>query len=226
MLQRKLKIFNLSLITFRKINGHSQQYIADHLDMSFRKYQRIEHGQAEIQVSDLYKLALLYKISACEFIEGARDCYPTTEVDNNFFEKNCDANIETFKKTLDGYLIPFLAQDSQENKEALLLNNNKFMNNEISMAFTNFKGVILNQKLLAETNRVGKNRVCVSKVSLNPYQFLGHLKKVILMDSNYYKAIVKIEKNDGKELNCEYLGYINREENNYYAIACLTKIYN
>lgn len=225
-LSHKIKIFNMSVVTYRKMNGFSQQAIADYLDISFRKYQRIEHGQAEINVTELYKLADLYKLPISAFFDYLGEHFPTIEIDHNYFDRNSDQRIEDFRTTLEGYLLHKVRKIDRKLIEAELYKDDIFFDSDLPMAFTNFKSIFLNNSLLQKTNRVGLGRVCISKASLRPDLFLGHLKKILLLKSNYYITTINSVNNDGVEMKCDFLGFVNREENNYFAFAYLIKIDN
>ncbi len=68
-----MEIYYSRIKEYREQKNHSPDYVAIQLDMSVKKYEKIEKGIVDLKLSKLEKLAKLFGVKKSEFFKMEYD---------------------------------------------------------------------------------------------------------------------------------------------------------
>ncbi len=217
--------FILNLVSLRKYNRFTQEEISHKTNISVRKYQRLESGEATPSLDDIYSLAEALNVEAGTLVNHSKNCEITRGVSLEMIQAERDENALEFLNFLNEYFLPRYGFD---NSRAISLDelykDQFFVNHTLAMGCTNFRANVYNKKHGQEKNGESEQYTSFAVEDFKfPLTLLAHFNHILHMEENYYyfssEKVVKTS-----EMPAWYsLGYVHRENQNYFAIVVKLK---
>lgn len=187
MNNHNIQSFITNLIILRKMNGFSQTELSEKINVSLRKYQRLEAGEAEPTLSELHDLSHALTVDIVDLIGATKKCTRTVGLQEDDVLKITNENSKKFHDFFKNYFAAKYGYLEKPIHFDEIVMDKKFLDHELPLVISNYRQCFYNKRFAQ--NRFNKSTevsLFIGQTNFDHNVILRHLNYVFKMPNNYF----------------------------------------